>query len=78
MDIDKSNEVVTFEEVKHKLENKKLENYSKQDAFERYIVYGSEEELNNPTIQSLLIKHGYTKELLEMTTNISNNIIDEI
>lgn len=32
MDIDKSNEVVTFEEVKHKLENKKLENYSKQDV----------------------------------------------
>lgn len=25
MDIDKSNEVVTFEEIKHKLENKKLE-----------------------------------------------------
>lgn len=78
MDIDKSNEVVTFEEIKHKLENKKLEDYSKQDVFERYIVYGSEEELNNPTIQRLLIKHGYTKELVEMATNISNDIIDAI
>lgn len=78
MDIDKSNEVVTFEEIKHKLENKKLEDYSKQDVFERYIVYGSEEKLNNPTIQRLLIKHGYTKELIEMATNISNDIIDEI
>lgn len=78
MDIDKSNEVVTFEEIKHKLENKKLEDYSKQDVFERYIVYGSEEKLNNHTIQRLLIKHGHTKELVEMATNISNDIIDEI
>lgn len=70
--------VITFEEVKHKLENKKLENYSKQDVFERYIVYGSEKELNNSTIQRLLIKHGYIKELIEMATNISNDIIDEI
>ena len=69
---------ITFEEVKHRLENKELEDYSKQDVFERYIIYGSEEELNNPTIQRLLIKHGYTKELLEMATDISNNIIDEI
>jgi len=69
---------ITFEEVKHRLENKELEDYSKQDVFERYIIYGSEEELNNPTIQRILIKHGYTKELLEMATDISNNIIDEI
>ena len=69
---------ITFEEVKHRLENKELENYSKQDVFERYIVYGSEQELNNPTIQRLLIKHGFTKELIKMATNISNDIIDEI
>ena len=78
MDINTLKETITFEEVKHKLENKELEDYSKQDVFERYIVYGSEEELNNPTIQRLLIKHGYTKELVEMATDISNNIIDEI
>lgn len=71
-------EAITFEEVKHRLENKELEDYSKQDVFERYIVYGSKEELNNHTIQRLLIKHGYTKELIEMATDISNNIIDEI
>ena len=69
---------ITFEEVKHRLENKELENYSKQDVFERYIVYGSEEELNNHTIQRLLIQHGHTKELVEMATNIDNDIIDEI
>ena len=69
---------ITFEEVKHRLENKELENYSKQDVFERYIVYGSEEELNNHTIQRLLIKHGHTQELVEMATNIDNDIIDEI
>ena len=59
MDINKSKEAITFEEVKHKLGNKNLEAYSKQNVFERYIVYGSEEELNNPAIQRLLIKHGY-------------------
>ena len=58
--------------------NKELKDYSKQDVLERYIVYGSEQELNNPTIQRLLIKHVYTKELIEMATNISNDIIDEI
>jgi len=78
MDINNQKEATTFEEIKHRLENKELKNYSKQDVFERYIVYGSEEELNNPTIQRLLIKHGYTKELIEMATNISNDIIDEI
>lgn len=51
MGIDKPDEIIRFEEVKHRLENKKLEDYSIQDIFERYIVYGSEEELNNPTIQ---------------------------
>ena len=73
-----SEKAITIEEVNHRLENKKLEDYSKQDVFERYIVYGSEEELNNIEIQRLLIKQGYTKELLEMATNIRNDIIDEI
>ena len=70
MNLNKSKEPITFEEVKHRLENKKLEDYSKQDVFERYIVYGSEEELNNPAIQRLLIKYGYTKELIEMANKI--------
>ena len=78
MDMNRLEKTITFEEVKHRLENKKLEDYSRQDIFERYIVYGSEEELNNPTKQRLLIKHRYTKELLEMATNICNDIIDEI
>lgn len=78
MNMNRLEKAITIEEVKHRLENKKLEDYSRQDIFERYIVYGSEEELNNLTIQRLLIKYGYTKELLEMATNIRNDIIDEI
>ena len=78
MDNTISEKVITYEDIKKKLKNEKLENYSKQDVFERYVVYGSEEELNNPTIQRLLRKHRYTKELLEMATNICNDIIDEI
>jgi len=56
--------VITLKKVKHRLENNELEDYSKQDAFERYIVYGSKEELNNLSIQGLLIKHGYIVEEL--------------
>lgn len=60
MNTRKLEEPITLKKVIHRLENKELEYYSKQDVFERYIIYGSEEELNNSTIQRLLIKHGFT------------------
>ena len=58
MDINNPKEAITFQEVKYRLKNMKLEEYSKQDVFERSIVYGSEEKINNHTIQRLIIKHG--------------------
>ena len=39
MNMNRLEKTITFEEVKHRLENKKLEDYSRQDVFERYIVY---------------------------------------
>ena len=69
---------ITFQEVQERLKNVPLEQYTKQDLFDRYIAYGSKEELNNPEIQRLLVKHGYIQELLEMATNIDNEVMEEI
>ena len=33
MEINKSKDTITFEELKHMLENKELEDYSKQDEY---------------------------------------------
>ena len=41
------NDVITSEQVVNRLKNVKLEDYSKDDLLERYIVYGSESELKN-------------------------------
>ncbi len=71
-------ETITFEQVEERLKNVPLEQYTKQDILDRFIAYGTEEELNSPEIQKLLIKHGYIQELLEMTTNIDNEVMEEI
>lgn len=74
----KEQEVITYEEVKERLRNKKLEEYTPQDLFDRYIAYGSEEELQDSKIQRLLIKNGYAKELLEVAPHIDNEVMEEI
>ena len=64
--------VITLEEVKERLKNKSLKDYTDVDILDRYIVYGTEEELNNPEIQKALLQHGYIKELFEMTNFITD------
>lgn len=64
--------VITFEEVKERLKNKSLKDYTDEDILDRYIVYGTEEELNIPEIQQLLIQHNYTRELLEVVDFITD------
>lgn len=61
--------VITKQDVLERIKNKKTEGLSSQDVFDRYIVYGSEKELNTPEIQELLIKHGFKEELLELLEN---------
>ena len=61
--------VITKQDVLERIKNKKTEELSSQDVFDRYIVYGSEKELNTPEIQELLIKHGFKEELLELLEN---------
>lgn len=71
-------EPITYKEVIERLKNIPPEQYTKQDLFDRYIAYGTTEELNNPKIQRLLIKHGYIQELLEVAPNIDNEVMEEI
>lgn len=65
-------DVITSEQVMNKLRNVKLEDYSKDDLLERYIVYGSESELQEPPIQKALINNDLHIELLDMVNIITD------
>jgi len=45
---------------------KKLEDMDSQEVFDRFIATGDYEDLNNPEVQRLLIKHGYVDVLTDM------------
>ena len=66
------NAVITSEQVVNRLKNVKLEDYSKDDLLERYIVYGSESELKEPSIQKALINNELHIELLDMVDIITD------
>ena len=66
------NDVITSEQVVNRLKNVKLEDYSKDDLLERYIVYGSESELKEPSIQKALINNDLHIELLDMVDIITD------
>lgn len=66
------NDVITSEQVVNRLKNVKLEDYSKDDLLERYIVYGSESELKEPSIQKTLINNDLHIELLDMVDIITD------
>lgn len=65
--------VITYEKVMDELKNIKLVNMTKEQVFNRFIVYGSSEELNNPEIQKNLIQNGYANELMDMVTIITDD-----
>ena len=68
---------ITFEEVEQRLKGKKLEEYTDQDVFDRFIGYGDTEELEQPEIQKLLIQHGYVVILVDMVDTIIDNEVIE-
>lgn len=63
--MNEDNEIITREEVMNRLKDKKLEEYSKLDLEERFIVYGTEQELEDPIIQHILIKNNLYEELID-------------
>ena len=68
--------IITFEEVQNRMKNKTLKELSSQDIFDRYFVYGTEKEQNNPVIQKLMIEHGYTGTLLDTIDTIIDKEVE--
>lgn len=78
-----------MENVKEeKLQNMELEDMTAQDVLDRYIAYGTDEDLNNPEIQNLFIKFGYIDELINLVQGVitdkkviekilSSNVLDD-
>lgn len=56
--------LITYEEVTERLKNKKLEEYTYDDVFDRYVGYGEKHELAQVEVQRLFIKHRMIEELL--------------
>ena len=61
---------ITRNEVKARLEGVKLEDMSAQDLFDRYIVYGTTEELNCTGVQKQLIQYGYLEYLIHIVEKL--------
>lgn len=64
--------VITREQVMNKLAHTKLEDYTRDDLLDRYIVYGTQQELQDPTIQRALINNDFHIDLLDMVDIITD------
>lgn len=62
----------TYAEVEERLKNVPLEQMTKQQVIDRYVAYGTNEELNTPEIQRLLIKHNLTEYLINSVDIITD------
>ncbi len=58
------NQIITYESVKKRLQDKPLDQYTRQDVIDRYVAYGTQEELSKPEIQQLFVKHQLYDELI--------------
>ena len=61
---------ITYEQVEQRLKNKPQEQWTKDDVFDRYVGYGSPDEIENPEVQKLFIKHGLYEELINLVSNV--------
>ena len=64
------NKVITFDEVEKRLKNKKIEDWTDDDVFDRYVGYGNYEECNDIKVQRLFIKHYLTNNLIYSVSTI--------
>ena len=65
-----SEKTITYEQIEQRLKNKPKEQWTKDDVFDRYVGYGSPEEIENPEVQKLFIKHGLYDELINLVNNV--------
>ncbi len=63
-------ETVTYEQVEQRLKNKPQEQWTKNDVFDRYVGYGSLEEMENSEVQKLFIKYELYEELVNLVDNV--------
>lgn len=61
---------ITFESVEERIKNKPYSEWTEQDVFDRYVAYGDDKELNDPSVQNLLIENGYIEELINLVDNV--------
>ena len=62
-----------------RLKGVKLEDYTKRDIEERFVAYGTDEELQDSTIQRLLIKHDFIDSFIDAVDIITNKqVIQDI
>lgn len=71
---------ITFEEVEQRLKNLKLEEYTAEDVFDRFIGYGNTDDFENVEVQKLLIKHNLVEHLIYSMGSVitDNEVIQEI
>lgn len=71
---------ITFEQIEQRLKNKPQEQWTKDDVFDRYVGYGSPEEIENPEVQKLFIKHVFFDELINLVNNVitDKEVIEKI
>lgn len=75
----KEDKIITLAEIKRKIQGKKIEELTKEEFADRYIMYGSEQELKRPKIQKQFIKYAYIEELTDMVTLITDKqVIQQI
>ena len=66
-------ETITFEQIEQRLKNKPKEQWTKDDVFDRYVGYGSPEEIESLEVQKLFVKY----ELFDELINLVNNVITD-
>ncbi len=69
----KKQEIITYNKLMEKLKDIPLEKMTSLDIFNRYIIYGTIEELNTPKIQILVIRYGYVEYLVNKLKKIKTN-----
>lgn len=74
MNNDAEYEPTTYKEVKKRLQGKRIEDYTKEDTLD-YYAYATEEEMNMPKVQQILIKHKLYEELLNSIDIITDKAV---
>ena len=65
------NDMITIEDFRKRISNIKLEEMTSEDI-DGYLAYGTEEELNNPEFQRILVQRNYITDLMDSVDIITD------